>query len=86
MSTEASQYQVTNSSVPVENRCATRSWLLRRICSQNPFYLLSVGFVLHGTAQWFHNDSGVTGMRPQLAKALTEFAQDASHDDSCAEA
>ncbi len=32
--------------------------LPRLICSQNPFYLLSVCFVIHGTAQWFHQDSG----------------------------
>ncbi|MBS0207068.1 MAG: hypothetical protein JSS49_29680 [Planctomycetes bacterium] len=38
-----------------------RSWarrLPRLICSQNPFYLLSVCFVLHAAAQWFHRDSG----------------------------
>lgn len=32
--------------------------LPRLICSQNPFYLLSVCFVIHGTAQWFHRDNG----------------------------
>ena len=31
--------------------------LPRLICSQNPFYLLSVCFVIHGTAQWFHRDN-----------------------------
>ena len=39
----------------------TRSFasrLPRLICSQNPFYLLSVCFVLHGTAHWFHGESG----------------------------
>ena len=34
------------------------SRLRRLICSQNPFYLLSVCFVLHASAQWFHSDSG----------------------------
>lgn len=34
------------------------SRLPRLICSQNPFYLLSVCFVLHGTAHWFHRESG----------------------------
>ncbi|MDB5343998.1 MAG: hypothetical protein JWP89_2375 [Schlesneria sp.] len=36
----------------------SRSRLRRLICSQNPFYLLSVCFVLHASAQWFHSDSG----------------------------
>lgn len=35
-----------------------RCWLLRRICSQNPFYLLSVCFVLHAVAHWYNVDSG----------------------------
>lgn len=34
------------------------SRLRRLICSQNPFYLLSVCFVLHASAQWFHSDNG----------------------------
>lgn len=38
---------------------ARRCWWLRRLCSQNPFYLLSVCFVLHGIAHWYHVDSGV---------------------------
>lgn len=44
-----------SSNKPVRN---SRSWILRRICSQNPFYLLSVCFVLHGTARWFHTETG----------------------------
>lgn len=39
-------------------RSARRCRLMRLICSQNPFYLLSVCFVLHAAAQWFHRDSG----------------------------
>jgi len=37
---------------------SSRCWWLRRICSPNPFYLLSVCFVLHGTSHWFHAESG----------------------------
>lgn len=35
-----------------------RSWWMQRLCSQNPFYLISVCLVLHGTANWFHVDDG----------------------------
>ena len=48
---------------PTPRQLRTRSFasrLPRLICSQNPFYLLSVCFVLHATAQWFHRDSGET--------------------------
>ncbi len=48
---------------PVPRQPPPRSFasrLPRLICSQNPFYLLSVCFVLHATAQWFHRDSGET--------------------------
>jgi hypothetical protein len=37
-----------------------RDWLLRRICCPNPFYLLSVCFVLHGTSRWFHSETGAS--------------------------
>lgn len=37
-----------------------RCWLLRRLWSQNPFYLLSVFFVLHAVAHWYNADSGAT--------------------------
>lgn len=43
--------------------------LPRLICSQNPFYLLSVCFVLHATAQWFNRDSG-EGFSPWPLLAL----------------
>jgi hypothetical protein len=60
MSAEAVSNPVTNSTYVVQDTCSMRSWLLRRICSQNPFYLLSVCFVLHGMAHWFHSDSGAS--------------------------
>ena len=43
---------------PVTDRPSLIRRLPRLICSQNPFYLLSVCFVIHGTAQWFHRDNG----------------------------
>lgn len=49
-------------STPADRPCvrpSLASRLPRLICSQNPFYLLSVCFVLHGTAHWFHRDNGV---------------------------
>jgi len=48
-----------NSSDSVAVPQPARNWWLRRLCSQNPFYLLSVCFVLHSIAHWFHADSGV---------------------------
>lgn len=36
----------------------TRDWWMKRLCSQNPFYLISVCLVLHGTANWFHVEDG----------------------------
>jgi hypothetical protein len=40
--------------------------LPRLICSQNPFYLLSVCFVLHATAPWFHGNGDAFSPWPLL--------------------
>lgn len=51
------QFPSTFTRIPSKPQSWTRR-LPRLVCSQNPFYLLSVCFVLHATAQWFHGGSG----------------------------
>lgn len=51
---------VSASPVPAQPVVSSSHRLRRLICSQNPFYLLSVCFVVHASAQWFHADSGVS--------------------------
>ena len=59
-----------NSNSPTRLSSDNRCWWLRRICSQNPFYLLSVCFVLHGVSRWYHVDTG-TAFSPWPLMVLT---------------
>ena len=56
--TEASRPQDAFPAPEPQVRRSLASRIPRLICSQNPFYLLSVCFILHAAAQWFHRDSG----------------------------
>ena len=55
---ETNPSSVPGSRTSVQKNRAIRCWLLRRLCCQNPFYLLSVCFVLHAVAHWYNADNG----------------------------